>query len=225
MRVCVILATFALALLGVANAGAGGPVTVSGDHVTAGPGAAVTFNVTGHADEPIGAIGVSVKFDPESVTPVSCQSTIALCYKGAGEGELRMNTVSLNGFSGDIIFITIVFEAADTPGTHVIDVDVTAISDTAGYSLEGQLTVTDGSVTIDGGTVTTPPGDANCDSTVDAADGLSVLAGLAGAGNTECFALADVNCDDKVNATDALAILRQIGGLPVELPAGCDPVA
>ncbi|HEY5625161.1 MAG TPA: dockerin type I domain-containing protein, partial [Dehalococcoidia bacterium] len=103
--------------------------------------------------------------------------------------------------------------------------DVTALSDTLGIDMLDQVSVTDGSVTIDGQSVPTPPGDANCDSTVSAADGLAVISDLAGANEAGCFGLADVNCDGKVNVADALTILRAIGALPLDLPPGCSAIA
>jgi len=223
VRTGLVLVALALALLGVTGAQAGA-ITVQGEDVTVGPGAAFDFAVTGHSETPIGAFGISITFDEDVVTPQSCQSSIALCNKGASDGELRLNGVSLAGYSGDITFATIVFEAADS-GASAIDIEVTAMADTDSHDIEGDVVVTDGSVTIDDGAMSTPPGDANCDSVVNAADGLAVLSQLAGAGDSGCFSLADVNCDDKVNTADALAILRQIGGLDVTLPAGCSPVA
>lgn len=223
VRAGLVFVALALALLSTTGAHAGA-ITIQGEDVTVGPGAAFSFAVTGHSATPIGAFSMRVTFDEDVVVPQSCQSSIALCNKGASDGELRLNGVSLAGYSGDITFATIVFEAADH-GASVIDIEVTSMGDTLSHDIEGDVVVTDGSVTIDNGTTTTPPGDANCDSHVNAADGLAVISHLAGSGDPACFALADVNCDDKVNKADALAILKLIGGLDVILPAGCNPVA
>jgi len=201
-------------------------VTVVAEDVTAASGGAVELTLSGHSDLAIGAFGIDVLFDEALVTPHSCQSSIALCNTSAQPGLLRLNNVSLLGFSGDLMFATIVFEAVGPAGsTALIDVEVTALADTVGIDILNQLSVTDGSVTIDGLAPLTPPGDANCDSTLTAADGLAVIADLAGAYEAGCFGLADVNCDGRVNAADALTILRAIGGLPLGLPPGCATIA
>lgn len=221
LRAGAVLITGAIALLSAREALAEG-VTVSAEDVTVAPGGAVELTISGHSEQAIGAFGIDVLFDEALVTPHSCQSAIALCNTGVQPGLLRLNSVSLLGFSGDITFATIVFQAIGPAGsTALIDVDVTTLSDTVGIDMLDQVSVTDGSVTIDGLAPLTPPGDANCDSTLSAADGLAVIADLAGAYEAGCFGLADVNCDGKVNAADALTILRAIGGLPLDLPPGC----
>ena len=225
LRAGAVLITGAIALLSAREALAEG-VTVSAEDVTVAPGGAVELTISGHSEQAIGAFGIDVLFDEALVTPHSCQSAIALCNTGAQPGLLRLNSVSLLGFSGDITFATIVFEAIGPAGsTALIDVDVTTLSDTLGIDMLGQVSVTDGSVTIDGLAPLTPPGDANCDSTLSAADGLAVIAHLAGAYEAGCFGLADGNCAGKVNAADALTILRAIGGLPLDLPPGCTTIA
>ncbi len=225
LRAGAVLITGAIALLSAREALAEG-VTVSAEDVTVAPGGAVELTISGHSEQAIGAFGIDVLFDEALVTPHSCQSAIALCNTGVQPGLLRLNSVSLLGFSGDITFATIVFQAIGPAGsTALIDVDVTTLSDTVGIDMLDQVSVTDGSVTIDGLAPLTPPGDANCDSTLSAADGLAVIADLAGAYEAGCFGLADVNCDGKVNAADALTILRAIGGLPLDLPPGCAAIA
>ena len=225
LRASVVLIAGAIALLGARQALATG-VTVSAEDVTAASGGAVELTISGHSDEAIGALGIDVRFDDTLVTPHSCQSPIAICNTGAEPGLLRLVSVSLQGFSGDITFATIIFEAIGPAGsTAMIDVDVTALSDTVGIDMLDQVTVTDGSVSIDGQVPLTPPGDANCDSTLSAADSLAVIADLGGIYEAGCFGLADVNCDGKVNAADALTILRAIGGLPLDLPPGCAAIA
>ncbi|MCH7483914.1 MAG: hypothetical protein IIA90_02055 [Chloroflexi bacterium] len=213
-----------MALLIAREALAGG-VTVLAEDVTVASGGAVELTLSGHSDQAIGALGIDVLFDEALVTPHSCQTAIAICNTSAGPGLLRLNSVSLLGFSGDITFATIVFEAIGPVGsTALIDVEVTTLSDTIGNDMLDQVIVTDGSVTIDGLAPLTPPGDANCDSTLSAADGLAVIGDLAGVYEAGCFGLADVNCDGKVNAADALTILRAIGGLPLDLPPGCTAI-
>ena len=225
LRAGAVLIAGALALMGTREALAEG-VTVSAEDVTVASGGAVELTITGHSEEAIGAFGIDVLFDEALVTPHSCQTPIAICNTGAQPGVLRLNSVSLLGFSGDILFATIIFEAVGPAGSVVpIDVDVTAISDTIGNDMMDQVSVTDGSVTIDALGPQTPPGDANCDSTVSAADSLAVISDLAGADEAGCFGLADVNCDGKVNIADALTILRAIGGLPLDLPPGCAAIA
>ncbi len=221
LRAGAVMIAGAIVLLGARQALASG-VTVSAEDVTAAPGGAVELTLSGHSEQPIGALGIDVRFDETLVTPYSCQSPIAICNTSAQPGLLRLNSVSLQGFSGDITFATIIFEAIGPAGsTALIDVEVTALSDTIGNDMLDQVSVTDGSVTIDGLAPLTPPGDANCDSIISAADGLAVIADLAGAYQAGCLGLADVNCDGKVNADDALTILRAIGGLPLDLPPGC----
>ncbi len=225
LRAGVVLIAGAMALLGAREALAEG-VTVSAEDVTVASGGAVELTLSGHSEQAIGAFGIDVLFDEALVTPHSCQTAIAICNTSAGPGLLRLNSVSLLGFSGDITFATIVFEAVGLAGsTALIDVDVTALADTVGVDMLDQVSVTDGSVTIDGQAPLTPPGDANCDSTLSAADGLAVIADLAGVYEAGCFGLADVNCDGKVNSADALTILRAIGGLPLDLPPGCAAIA
>jgi hypothetical protein len=210
-------------LLGVGSAGAGGSIVISGQDVSTGPGGAVTFEVTGYSTEKIGAFGIDVYYDQDRLSVTSCQAEGVLCTKGAIPGQLRINGISLTGFSGDITFATIVFAAGDDPGVIPIGVDVTTVSDLVGQDLSQLVTSTDGSVTIDGGTASTPPGDANCDSQITAADGLALLMALSG-GESACSQLADVNCDDKVNIKDALALLRALAGLPYEAEDGCEDV-
>lgn len=220
-RACLLTFVCVGVLLGASSARGEGEITVGGENLTVGPDTAFTFTVSGHSEEPFGAFGITIFFDSGMIAPTSCQSTIALCNKGVSDGELRLNSVNLAGFGGDITFATIVFEAAHAPGSTIVDIDVTVVSDLDANDITDHAIVTDGSVTIEAGAPGTPTGDANCDSVVNAADGLAVLSQLAGAGDSGCFSLADVNCDDKVNAADALAILRAIGGLDVALPAGC----
>lgn len=225
LRAGAVLIAGAIVLLGARQAVAAG-VTVSAEDVTAASGGAVELTLSGHSEQAIGAFGIDVLFDEALVTPHSCQSPIATCNTAAQPGLLRLNGVSLLGFSGDITFATIVFEAIGPAGsTALIDVDVTALADTVGIDMLDQVSVTDGSVTIDDLVPLTPPGDANCDSTLSAADGLAVIADLAGVYEAGCFGLADVNCDGEVNAADALTILRAIGGLPLDLPPGCTTIA
>jgi len=225
LRVGVVLIAGAMALLGAREALAEA-VTVSAEDVTVASGGAVELTLSGHSEQAIGAFGIDVLFDEALVTPHSCQTAIAICNTSAQPGLLRLNSVSLIGFSGDIAFATIVFEAVGPAGfTALIDVDVTAIADTVGIDMMDQVSVTDGSVTIDGLAPLTPPGDANCDSTLSAADSLAVIGDLAGVYEAGCFGLADVNCDGKVDAADALTILRAIGGLPLDLPPGCVTIA
>ena len=225
LRAGAVLIAGAVVLLGAGQALAAG-VTVSAEDVTAASGGAVELTLSGHSEQAIGALGIDVRFDETLVTPHSCQSEIALCNTGAQPGLLRLNSVSLQGFSGDITFATIVFEAIGPAGsTALIDVEVTTLSDTIGNDMLDQVSVTDGSVTIDGLAPLTPPGDANCDSTLSAADSLAVIADLGGVYEAGCFGLADVNCDGKVDAADALTILRSIGGLPLDLPPGCTTIA
>ena len=225
LRAGVVLIAGAVVLLGARQALASG-VTVSAEDVTAAPGGAVELTLSGHSEQAIGALGIDVHFDETLVTPHSCQSSIAICNTNTEPGLLRLVTVNLLGFSGDIAFATIVFEAIGPAGSMaLIDVDVTAISDTVGNDMMDQVSVTDGSVTIDSETPLTPPGDANCDSILTAADSVAVIAQLGGISEAGCFGLADVNCDGKVNAADALTILRAIGGLPLDLPPGCTAIA
>ena len=225
LRTGAVLIAGAIALLSARQAVAAG-VTVSAEDVTAASGGAVELKLSGHSEQPIGAFGINVSFDEALVTPHSCQSAIATCNTGAQPGLLRLNSVSLIGFSGDIPFATIVFEAVGPAGsTALIDVDVTVLSDTVGIDMLDQLSVTDGSVTIDDLAPLTPLGDANCDSTLSAADSLAVIAHLGGVYEAGCFGLADVNCDGRVNAADALTILRAIGSLPLDLPPGCTAIA
>ncbi len=225
LRAAVVLIAGVLALLVAREALAEG-VTVSAEDVTVASGGAVGLTLSGHSEQAIGAFGIDVIFDETLVTPHSCQTPIALCNTSAAPGLLRLNSVSLLGFSGDILFATIIFEAVGPAGSTVlIDVDVTSLSDTIGIDMLDEVTVTDGSVTIDGQTPPTPPGAANCDSTLSAADGLAVIGDLAGTYTAACLALADVNCDGKVNAADALIILRAVGGLPLDLPPGCAAIA
>ncbi len=224
LRASAVLIAAAMALLIASDALAGG-VTVSAPDVTVASGGAVEVTLSGHSEQAIGAFGINVLFDEALVTPHSCQTAIAICNTSAGPGLLRLNSVNLLGFSGDITFATIVFEAVGPAGaTALIDVDVTALSDTVGIDMLDQVTVTDGSVTIDGLAPLTPPGDANCDSTLSAADGLAIIGDLAGVYEAGCFGLADVNCDGKVDTADALTILRAIGGLPLDLPPGCSAI-
>jgi hypothetical protein len=225
VRVVLALAACVLALLGSHGAGAGG-ITVSGEDLTAAPGGAVAFTISGHSAETIGAYGIEVFFDEDLVSPYSCQVNNAICNTDPPQpGHLRLSSASVLGISGDITFATIVFEATGPPGTVApVAIEVTALADTVGLSLMDEVTVTDGSITFDE-SQPTPPGDANCDAGVDAADSLAIIGELAGASEADCLAAADVNCDGRVDANDALAILRFIGGLPLALPPGCDALA
>jgi hypothetical protein len=214
----------ALALLGAGRiAHAGDSIAVQGQDVATGPGGAVAFTVTGHSDEPIGAFGITVTYDETVLTAFSCQASGVLCIKGALPGELRINGANINGYSGDITFATIVFATGEEPGVIPVGVAVTAVSDVEGSDLGHLAEATSGSVTIDGGAASTPPGDANCDSEVTAADSIALLFALSG-GDSACAQIADVNCDDKVNAADVLALLRGLGGLPYETKGACEPV-
>ena len=224
LRAGAVLIAAAMALLIAREALAGG-VTVSAEDVTVASGSVAELTLSGHSEQAIGAFGIDVLFDEALVTPHSCQTAIALCNTSAGPGLLRLNSISLLGFSGDITFASIVFEAVGPAGsTALIDIDVTAIADTIGNDMLAQVSVTDGSVTIDDLAPPIPPGDANCDSTLSAADGLAVIGELAGVNEANCIGIADVNCDGEVDAADVLAILRAIGGLPLDLPPGCTAI-
>jgi hypothetical protein len=221
LRAGIVLVAGVAALLTAREALAEG-VTLSAEDVTAASGGAVEIKLSGHSEQAIGAFSIDILFDEMLVTPYSCQTAIAICNTGAQPGLLRLNGVSLLGFSGDITFATIVFEAAGPDGsTAPIGVDVTALSDTVGTDMLGLVSVTDGSVTIDDLMSPTPPGDANCDSTLSAGDVIAVIADLAGADDAGCFGLADVNCDGRVTSADALTILRSIGGLALNVPSSC----
>src|SRR5687767_10922703 len=115
MGLVVVLAMAALLLAGGgADEGRaqGAGITVEGGSFEVAPGSAFTFDVTGEAPaHTIGAFSVKVTFDPGVLTPLSCQSSAARCNKGAGEGELIMNSAGLLGWTGDIHFGTIVFQA------------------------------------------------------------------------------------------------------------------
>jgi hypothetical protein len=201
----------------------GAGITVEGGSFEVAPDSAFTFDVTGHAPgHTIGAFSITVAFDPDVLTPLSCQSSTSRCNKGAGEGELIMNSASLLGWTGDIHFGTIVFQAVGNAGNQTpVDMTVTAIADVLGFDLDHLTQVNDGSVSIRADATNHPLGDANCDSDFGPADGLAVLEGLAGVHESECLGLGDVNCDDRVDSLDTLDILRLVGGLDVELPAGC----
>jgi hypothetical protein len=210
-----------IALGGWSGAGAGS-TSVTGKDVSVVPGGAVAFTVSGHSEQVIGAFRIDLTFDDDLVQPHSCQASNALCNLDVEPGRVRLNSVSLLGFTGDITFATIVFEAVGPQGSVApVDIDVSALADTDGIDLLGEAVVVDGSITI-AGPATPPPGDANCDSVVDAADSLAIIGGLAGIPDGDCAAQADVNCDGRVDAEDALVILRLIGGLPLDLPPGCD---
>ncbi|HEY5639443.1 MAG TPA: dockerin type I domain-containing protein [Dehalococcoidia bacterium] len=226
LRACVVLLAGALLALPGARLALAGGVTIAAEDVTAASSGAVELTISGHSEQPIGALRIDVLFDEELLKAYSCQTTIGICKTGTQPGALRLNSVSLSGFSGDITFATIVFEAVGPDGSEArVDVIVSVLSDTIGNDMLDEVSVTDGSVTIGGQTPPTPPGDANCDSTLSAADGLAVISDLAGARDAGCFSLADVNCDGRVNAADALTILRSVGGLPLGLPAGCGAIA
>jgi hypothetical protein len=212
----------ALVLSGEARAGG---VTISGEEETAAPGSAVEFTVSGHSDTPIGAFGIDILFDETKLVAHSCQSNIAICNRAAQPGRLRLNGVSLSGFSGDITFATVIFQAVGGPGEVPVDIDVTALASVDLTDMKGEAIISDGSVTIDDGGALTPPGDANCDSVLSAGDGLAIVGELAGTGSPGCLPVADVNCDGKVDVLDALTILRAVAGLPLSLPPGCEALA
>lgn len=66
------------------------------------------------------------------------------------------------------------------------------------------------------------PGDADCNETVNAIDGLKVLGFLAGLGSSSCLGATDVDCSGAVDSVDALVILRFVAGLHQNgLPEGC----
>jgi CSLREA domain-containing protein len=72
-----------------------------------------------------------------------------------------------------------------------------------------------------------PPqsGDADCNSSVEAVDALSVLRHVAALPpRAACLELGDVNCDTAIDAVDALLVLRYVAALPVSLPPGCPPI-
>ncbi|HEY5625651.1 MAG TPA: hypothetical protein VIT93_04095, partial [Dehalococcoidia bacterium] len=108
LRAGAVLIAAALALVGVRDALAQG-VTVTAEDVTVASGGAVELTVSGHSEQAIGALGIDVLFDETLLTPHSCQTPIAICNTGAQPGLLRLNSVSLIGFSGDITFATIIF--------------------------------------------------------------------------------------------------------------------
>ncbi|HET8944553.1 MAG TPA: CAP domain-containing protein [Dehalococcoidia bacterium] len=72
---------------------------------------------------------------------------------------------------------------------------------------------------------TTPgalPGDADCNETVNAIDGLKVLRFVAGLGTSSCVGATDVDCSGTVDSVDALDILRFVAGLQqTGLPEDC----
>lgn len=222
-RVAIVAIIGALALLSFSSASGNLGIEVHGQDVSTGPGGAVTFQVTGSSPEPIGAFGIRVTYDNEKLTTTSCQASGVICVKGALPGELRINGANIYGYSGDITFATIVFEAGDEPGVVPVGVEVTTVADVYGEDLSHLVNSSGGSVTIEGGIASTPPGDANCDSQVTAADGIALLMALSG-GDSACSAIADVNCDDKINTKDALDLLKALGGLPYDVEDNCKPI-
>jgi hypothetical protein len=201
----------------------GGGITVEGGSFEVAPDSAFTFDVTGEAPaHTIGAFSITVEFNPNVLTALSCQSSTSRCNKGAGEGELIMNSASLLGWTGDIHFGTIVFQAVGNAGSRTpVDLIVTSIADTLGFDLDHVTEVTDGFASIQAGAADHPLGDADCDSELDPADSLAILEGLAGVAQSECLGLGDINCDDRVDPLDTLDILRVAGGLELEFPPGC----
>jgi hypothetical protein len=222
LGVLVMALAAALALTGEARAGG---VTVSGEDETIAPSSAVEFTVSGHSETPIGAFGIDILFDETKLVAHSCQSNLAICNRAAQPGRLRLNGVSLVGFSGDITFVTVIFQAVGAQGVLPVDIDVTALASVDLTDMKGDAIVSDGSVTIDDGGALTPPGDANCDSILSAGDGLAIVGNLAGTDSPDCLPVADVNCDGKVDVLDALTILRAVAGLPLSLPPGCEALA
>jgi hypothetical protein len=217
----VIAVAVCAALIPLCAAAEHGSIAISADEVVTAPGSSFTFNVTGHSDPVIGAFSMDITFDPVVIQAQSCQSTFALCNKGAGEGMLTLNGANLLGYTGDLKFATLVFKAIGGAGSGTaVDIEVTRLADTETIDLMAQLTVTAGSVTVQSGGPQNPAGDADCDGEVTAGDGLAILSHLAAAGSAACLALGDVNCNDRVDIADALAILRQEGGL-TSLPADC----
>ena len=226
MGVCAVLAVAAVLLAGGgADEGRaqGAGITVEGGSFEVAPDSAFIFDVTGESPaHTIGAFSITVAFDPDVLNPLSCQSSTSRCNKGAGEGELIMNGASLLGWTGDIHFGTIVFQAVGNAGSRTpVDLTVASIADALGFNLDQITQATDGFASIKAGAPNHPMGDANCDSELDPADGLAILENLAGVDESECLGLGDINCDDRVDSLDTLDILRFAGGLDLEFPAGC----
>lgn len=66
-------------------------------------------------------------------------------------------------------------------------------------------------------------GDADCNGSVNTADGVAVLKGFGGVDNLPCPARANVNCDSAVDPQDALAIVKFDSGIS-SASAGCTPI-
>src|SRR5574341_1086096 len=65
-------------------------------------------------------------------------------------------------------------------------------------------------------------GDADCNETVNAVDGLKVLRFVAGLDSAGCLGATDVDCSGAVDSVDALDILRYVAGLQqTGLPENC----
>ena len=140
-------------------------ITIEGGSFEAAPDSAFAFEVTGESPHyTIGAFSISVTFDPDVLAPVSCQSHDARCDRGDGDGEVVMNNISLAGWTGDIHFGTVVFQAVGGARSQTpIDLTVTTISDTTGSELDRVTDETDGFASIDRDAPDHPLGDANCD--------------------------------------------------------------
>ena len=102
----------------------------------------------------LGAATVSLQYNPANVRPVSCTTgdevSFGYCNLWAGEGLIRMNAISQQGFNGDVLLFTLAFQAADGAVVNeqsALALDVTTFDDIYGESLlyetaPGMITIT-----------------------------------------------------------------------------------
>jgi hypothetical protein len=73
--------------------------------------------------------------------------------------------------------------------------------------------------------LSTPSGDADCNTTVNSVDALKDLRHVAGLPpDPGCISAGNVDCDFDIDSVDSLFILRFVAQLPVNLPSGCPEI-
>ena len=122
------------------GASAAGP-TVSISSGSAAPGAQVALHLTsaGVAAPGLAAWSIDITYDPDVVTPVSCQTEHgAVCNPHYHANTIRTAGAAAIGFEGDTGLATITFECADAEADSAITV---ALPDFADGTLGGPVQI------------------------------------------------------------------------------------
>lgn len=167
------------------GASAAGP-TVMITSGSAAPGAQVSLDLTSNdvAAPGLGAWSIDITYDPDVVTPVSCETEHgAVCNTHFDENTIRTAGAAAIGFEGDTGLASITFECADSVGESAITVALPDFADaTLGGPRQINPTIVSGKVSCTNVPQVPNTGMGGGSSTSNGSDLMLLVALLAGIG-------------------------------------------